>query len=73
MKTSIEDNKNKFVRFPGISFNVKPNIMKNPGTDEFVFVILMLVFIIWSMGTYSIGIISANIPLEEILLAINYN
>lgn len=44
-------------------------LTKNPRErTNFIFVILMLVFIIWSMGTYNIGIITENAPLEEILL-----
>jgi len=44
-------------------------LTKNPRErTNFIFVLLMLVFIIWSMGTYNIGIITENAPLEEILL-----
>lgn len=42
-------------------------LTKNPRErTNFIFVILMLVFIIWSMGTYNIGILTDNAPLEEI-------
>ncbi|MCZ7400834.1 MAG: DUF835 domain-containing protein [Candidatus Methanoperedens sp.] len=44
-------------------------LKKNPRErTNFIFVLLMLVFIIWSMGTYNIGIMTENAPLEEILL-----
>jgi len=44
-------------------------LTKNPRErTNFIFVLLMLVFIIWSMGTYNIGIMTENAPLEEILL-----
>jgi hypothetical protein len=46
-------------------------LTKNPRErTNFIFVLLMLVFIIWSMGTYNIGIITENAPFEEILLSI---
>jgi|GEM_PF-766588 len=44
-------------------------LTKNPRErTNFIFVLLMLAFIIWSMGTYNIGIMTENAPLEEILL-----
>ena len=35
-----------------------------------IFALIMIVFIIWSMGMYSLGIISDNPPLKEIALQI---
>jgi hypothetical protein len=46
-------------------------LTKNPRErTNFIFVLLMLVFIIWYVGTYNIGIITENAPIEEILLSI---
>lgn len=46
-------------------------LTKNPRErTNFIFILLMLIFILWSVGTYNIGIITENVPLEEILLSI---
>jgi hypothetical protein len=44
-------------------------LTKNPRErTNFIFVLLMLVFIIWSTGTYNIGILTEKAPPEEMLL-----
>ncbi len=46
-------------------------LTKNPRErTNFIFVLLMLLFILWSVGTYNIGIITENVPIEDILLSI---
>lgn len=44
-------------------------LAKNPHerTNQ-IFVLLMLAFVIWSVGTYSTGMVAENAPLKEILL-----
>ncbi len=44
-------------------------LMKNPRErTNLIFVLLMLAFIIWSVGTYNIGLVAENTPLKEVLL-----
>ncbi|MCZ7370333.1 MAG: hypothetical protein O8C66_07470 [Candidatus Methanoperedens sp.] len=46
-------------------------LTKNPhDRTNKIFAILMLVFIIWSVGTYNVGIAANNIPLNEAILYI---
>ncbi len=44
-------------------------LTKNPRerTNQ-IFVLIMLAFIIWSMGTYNTGLMAENTPLQEVLL-----
>lgn len=44
-------------------------LRKNPHerTNQ-IFVLLMLAFVMWSVGTYSIGLVAENTPLKEVLL-----
>lgn len=44
-------------------------LRKNPyeRTNQ-IFVLLMLAFVMWSVGTYSIGLVAENTPLNEVLL-----
>ncbi len=44
-------------------------LTKNPHerTNQ-IFVLLMLAFIIWAVGTFNLGIIAENAPLEDVVL-----
>lgn len=44
-------------------------LAKNPHErSNKVFVLLMLIFILWAMGTYNLGLIAENAPLSELVL-----